>query len=121
MKTEGTFLFAALVMIFVQGSDSSQAITQSPRTLPARLTETVTLSCKTGSGVGSDLSWYLQKPGQPPKLLFYSISTRASGTPSHYSSSGSEPDYSLTINGVTAADVGEFFCFGDYGGGVFTR
>uniref|UniRef100_A0A3B4AQY4 Uncharacterized protein n=1 Tax=Periophthalmus magnuspinnatus TaxID=409849 RepID=A0A3B4AQY4_9GOBI len=41
-------------------------------------------------GVGSDLSC-----------------SRASDTPSHYSSSGSQPDFTLTISGVEAGDMGD--------------
>uniref|UniRef100_A0A3P9CGK0 Ig-like domain-containing protein n=1 Tax=Maylandia zebra TaxID=106582 RepID=A0A3P9CGK0_9CICH len=75
----------------------------------AALGETVSLSCTASKGVDNDLSWYLQKPGQPPKLLFYKISRRQSGTPSHFSSSGSEPEFTLTINGVQAADAGDYY------------
>uniref|UniRef100_A0A3B4AQQ7 Immunoglobulin V-set domain-containing protein n=1 Tax=Periophthalmus magnuspinnatus TaxID=409849 RepID=A0A3B4AQQ7_9GOBI len=38
--------------------------------------------------------------------------SRASDTPSHYSSSGSQPDFTLTISGVEAGDMGEYFCLG---------
>uniref|UniRef100_A0A668UEA5 Ig-like domain-containing protein n=1 Tax=Oreochromis aureus TaxID=47969 RepID=A0A668UEA5_OREAU len=81
----------------------------------------VSLSCTASQGVDDDLSCYLQKPGQPPKLLFYEISSRESDTPSHFSSSGSEPEFTLTINGVQAADAGDYYCMGVYEGPVFTQ
>uniref|UniRef100_A0A3B5M643 Ig-like domain-containing protein n=1 Tax=Xiphophorus couchianus TaxID=32473 RepID=A0A3B5M643_9TELE len=80
----------------------------------AALGETVSLSCSASKGVDDDLSWYLQKPGQPPKLLFYKISSRQSDTPSHFSSSGSEPQFTLTIGGVQAEDTGDYYCMGAY-------
>ena len=95
-------------------------MTQSPASKAVAVGETVSLSCTASTGVDDDLSWYLQKPGQPPKLLFYKISSN-SGAPSHFSSSGSEPEFTLTINGFQAADVGDYYCMGVYRGGVFTQ
>uniref|UniRef100_A0A3Q2EAS5 Ig-like domain-containing protein n=1 Tax=Cyprinodon variegatus TaxID=28743 RepID=A0A3Q2EAS5_CYPVA len=92
----------------------------SPVLKSASLGETVSLSCTASSGVGRDLSWYLQKPGEPPKLLFYKISSRESA-PSHFSSSGSEPQFTLTISGVQAEDAGDYYCMGLYSGPVFTQ
>lgn len=50
---------------------------QSPSTKSVSVGQTVSLSCTASTGVDDDLSWYLQKPGQPHKLLFYKISTRS--------------------------------------------
>uniref|UniRef100_A0A3B5M1H2 Ig-like domain-containing protein n=1 Tax=Xiphophorus couchianus TaxID=32473 RepID=A0A3B5M1H2_9TELE len=94
------------------GSDGNPSVTQSPAVKSAALGETVSLSCSASEGVDDDLSWYLQKPGQPPKLLFYKISSRQSDTPSHFSSSGSEPQFTLTISGVQAEDAGDYYCMG---------
>ena len=84
-------------------------MTQSPESKSAALGDTVSLSCTASSGVDDDLSWYLQKPGQPPKLLFYQISTRENA-PSHFSSSGSEPEFTLNIRGMKADDAGVYYC-----------
>uniref|UniRef100_A0A3Q0SEX7 Ig-like domain-containing protein n=1 Tax=Amphilophus citrinellus TaxID=61819 RepID=A0A3Q0SEX7_AMPCI len=94
-----------LIMFFY----ASPSVTQSPAFKAVSLGQTVSLSCTASKGVDDDLSWYLQKPGQPPKLLFYKISSRQSGTPSHFSSSGSEPDFTLTISGVQADDAGVYY------------
>lgn len=88
-------------------------MTQSPVTNSVHLGDTVYLSC---TGVDDDLSWYLQKTGQSPKLLFYKITTRQSDTPGHFSSTGSEPDFTLIISGVQAADTGDYYCLGVYEG-----
>ncbi|CAI5696050.1 unnamed protein product [Oreochromis niloticus] len=109
------------IVLRLQGSDASSSVTQSPVFKAAALGERVSLSCTASKGVDDDLSWYLQKPGQPLKLLFYKISSRESCTPSHFSSSGSEPEFTLTINGVQAADAGDYYCMGAYRGPEFTQ
>ena len=96
-------------------------MTQSPVSKSVAVGQTASLSCTASTGVDDDLSWYQQKPGQPPKLLFYDISTAETDTPSRFSSSGSEPEFTLTITGVQAEDAGDYYCLGVYAGGVFTR
>eukprot|EP00064_Thunnus_orientalis_P023658 superscaffoldBa00009171_g23911 len=111
-----------ITLVFgLHGSGASPSVTQSPASKAVSLGETVSLSCSASTGVDDDLSWYLQKPGQPPKLLFYKISSSQSDTPSHFSSSGSEPEFTLTISGVQAEDSGDYYCMGVYRGPVFTQ
>lgn len=98
------------------GSTANPTVIQSPATKSVGVGETVSLSCTASTGVDDDLSWYLQEPGQPPKLLFYKISSRQSGTPGHFSSSGSEPVFTLTVSGVQADDAGDYYCMGAYVG-----
>lgn len=96
-------------------------MTQSPAHQSVRLGETASLSCTASSGVDDDLSWYLVKPGQAPQLLFYKINTRESGTPSRFSSTGSEPEFTLSISGVQTEDTGDYYCMGAYSGGIRTQ
>lgn len=121
LKAVFKIIFKLCFYFFFSVSGASPSVTQSPASKSVSVGETVSLSCSASRGVDDDLSWYLQKPGQPPKLLFYEISSRQSDTPGHFSSSGSEPEFTLTISGVQAADSGDYYCMGAYNGPVFTQ
>uniref|UniRef100_A0A3Q2DPM4 Ig-like domain-containing protein n=1 Tax=Cyprinodon variegatus TaxID=28743 RepID=A0A3Q2DPM4_CYPVA len=85
-------------------------LTQSPGAQSVVLGQTVSISCKTSCNLASDLSWYLQKDGESPKLLIYRALSRQSGIPGRFSGSGSGTAYTLTISGVQAEDGGVYYC-----------
>uniref|UniRef100_A0A8C1PQL2 Ig-like domain-containing protein n=1 Tax=Cyprinus carpio TaxID=7962 RepID=A0A8C1PQL2_CYPCA len=87
-------------------------VTQSPSITTAQAGQEVRINCKMSSNVynGNYLAWYLQKPGEAPKLLIYAATSRYTGTPSRFSGSGSNSDFTLTISGVQTEDTGDYYC-----------
>uniref|UniRef100_A0A8C2CH72 Ig-like domain-containing protein n=1 Tax=Cyprinus carpio TaxID=7962 RepID=A0A8C2CH72_CYPCA len=87
-------------------------VTQSPSITAAQAGQEVRINCKTSSSVygGDRLAWYLQKPGEAPKLLIYLATSRYTGTPSRFSGSGINSDFTLTISGVQTEDTGDYYC-----------
>ncbi|MGH0183747.1 UNVERIFIED_CONTAM: hypothetical protein FKN15_012863 [Acipenser sinensis] len=103
-------LVGTLLIIFAQVSFGQITMTQTPSALSALPGERVTINCKSSSSVSSYLAWYMQTPGEAPKLLIYRASTLQSGIPARFSGSGSGTDFTLTISGVQSEDAGDYFC-----------
>ncbi|KAG9465100.1 hypothetical protein GDO78_018907, partial [Eleutherodactylus coqui] len=96
------------------GSCGEITLSQSPDYISVSPGDTVTMSCKCSTSVGSWLAWYQQKPGQPPKLLIYGATSRYTGVPDRFSGSGSGTDFTLTITRVIGDDVGYYYCMQVY-------
>ncbi|MEQ2173380.1 hypothetical protein GOODEAATRI_031587 [Goodea atripinnis] len=103
-----------------------QVTVTQPAAARADLGGSVTISCRTSQNVyvwsnNHHLAWYQQKDGQTLKLLIYYASTRASGTPSRFTGSGSNSDFTLTISGVQAEDAAVYYCKGEFDASKYER
>uniref|UniRef100_A0A8P4K985 Ig-like domain-containing protein n=1 Tax=Dicentrarchus labrax TaxID=13489 RepID=A0A8P4K985_DICLA len=86
-------------------------VTQSPKAQSVVPGQTVSIRCNVSPSTGYCFSWYLQKPGESPKLLITCGSTRQSGVSDRFSgSSGSNSDFTLTISGVQTEDAAVYYC-----------
>ncbi|KAJ8273577.1 hypothetical protein GJAV_G00103210, partial [Gymnothorax javanicus] len=110
------FILLVMLGLLLQGSLAEIVLTQSPAAQAVQQGDTVTISCTASQSVSSYLSWYLQKPGQAPKLLIYAATTRQSGIPGRFSGSGSGTQFTLKITGVQAEDAGDYYCQQGYSG-----
>uniref|UniRef100_A0A8C4RM41 Ig-like domain-containing protein n=1 Tax=Erpetoichthys calabaricus TaxID=27687 RepID=A0A8C4RM41_ERPCA len=81
-----------------------------PTSASAQPGQTVSLSCKASSSIGSNLHWYHQIAGQAPKLLIYYATNRQSGIPERFSGQYSGTDFTLQISGVQDEDAGYYYC-----------
>ncbi|KAF0876720.1 KVD28 protein, partial [Crocuta crocuta] len=101
--------------LIILGCSGDVVLTQTPLSLPVTLGQPASISCRASrSFLDTDgytyLYWYLQTPGQSPRLLIYLVSNRASGVPDRFSGSGSGTDFTLTISRVEAEDIGVYYC-----------
>nr|4YDI_L Chain L, LIGHT CHAIN OF ANTIBODY Z258-VRC27.01 [Homo sapiens] len=85
-------------------------MTQSPSSLAVSVGGRVTITCRASQGIGSDLHWYQQKRGRPPKILIHHASAREEGVPSRFGGSGSHTPFIFTINDLQLDDVATYYC-----------
>ena len=103
-------------IFLIAGACADITMTQSPSSLAVSVGEKITISCRASQSLYNSnskknyLNWYQQKPGQAPKLLIYYASTRETGVPDRFIGSGSETDFTLTINSVQPEDLADYYC-----------
>uniref|UniRef100_A0A3Q2ZMT0 Ig-like domain-containing protein n=1 Tax=Kryptolebias marmoratus TaxID=37003 RepID=A0A3Q2ZMT0_KRYMA len=101
----GDFQMLLYVSVSVSSESRGQvSVTQQPAAavVPG---QTVSLRCKASSHVSNDVDWYLQKPGEAPKLLIYWTSNRQPGVSDRFSGSQSGTDFTLTITTRSHSDT----------------
>uniref|UniRef100_A0AAQ5ZPL6 Ig-like domain-containing protein n=1 Tax=Amphiprion ocellaris TaxID=80972 RepID=A0AAQ5ZPL6_AMPOC len=85
-------------------------LTQSAGFQSAVPGQTVSITCKSSRLIGDDINWYLQKPGEAPKLLIADTTARQSGVPERFRANAHQTDFILTISGVQTEDAGVYYC-----------
>uniref|UniRef100_A0A8D0DP83 Ig-like domain-containing protein n=1 Tax=Salvator merianae TaxID=96440 RepID=A0A8D0DP83_SALMN len=105
-----------LSFLFCKGVSSQGTLTQ-PASESSSPGQTVKISCSKGSGSWSSFNWFQQKPGQAPRRLIYSDSSKDTGVPDRFSGSASGNTGSLTISGIQPEDEADYYCAAWYSTG----
>ncbi|XP_053135581.1 immunoglobulin lambda-1 light chain-like isoform X5 [Hemicordylus capensis] len=103
-------LFLAL-LTYCTGASSQATLTQ-PASESVSLGQTIKLSCTRSSSGNwySYYNWFQQKPGQAPRFLWHSTSTRGEGVPDRFTGSYSGNMAYMTITNVQPEDEADYYC-----------
>ncbi|MBZ3891289.1 Ig kappa chain V-II region [Sciurus carolinensis] len=104
-----------LLVLWICESSGDVVLIQTPLSKPITPGNSASISCRSSQSLVQSngdtyLHWYLQRPGQSPKLLIYKVSNMAPGVPDWFSGSGSGTDFTLKISRLEAEDAGVYYC-----------
>ncbi|MEQ2250335.1 hypothetical protein ILYODFUR_038921 [Ilyodon furcidens] len=85
-------LLLTILGLLIQGSSGDKIMSQTPGSLSVVPGQTVSIRCKASESVTNEVDWYLQKPGEAPKLLIYWASNRQPGVSDRFRGTGSGTD-----------------------------
>ncbi|XP_059837307.1 immunoglobulin lambda-1 light chain-like [Hypanus sabinus] len=104
-------------------SNAEMTLTQPP-SVSASPGTTVKITCTmSGGSIGSYYtSWYMQKPGSAPVLVWHGSSSRGSGIPDRFTGStvSSSNQMHLTITNVQWQDAADYYCGAGYTSSPYT-
>ncbi|KAG6921363.1 immunoglobulin kappa variable 5-2, partial [Chelydra serpentina] len=103
-------LLFLMLLLWIQDTGGQVVLTQSPESLSVSAGETVTIKCQSDTDIDDDMNWYQQKSGAAPKLLFSEGSSRQTGVPARFSSSGYGTDFTFAISSVEEEDAADYYC-----------
>ncbi|XP_078083769.1 immunoglobulin lambda-1 light chain-like [Mustelus asterias] len=110
--TQSIGVLAALILCF-HNTIADPVLTQ-PGSISSSPGETVTITCTMSGGTISSYytSWYWQKPGSAPVLVWSEYSGTASGIPDRFTGSvdSSSNKMHLTITNVKSEDAADYYC-----------
>ncbi|KAF0876718.1 KVD39 protein, partial [Crocuta crocuta] len=107
-------MMVTLCLASFPAASGAAQLTQSPAYLSVSLRDSVSITCKASESISDYLSWYQQKPGQPPKLIIYDADNLKSGVPDRFSAFQSDKEFILKISTVQPEDSASYFCQQDY-------
>ncbi|XP_078083768.1 immunoglobulin lambda-1 light chain-like [Mustelus asterias] len=110
--TQSIGVLAALILCF--HSTIADPVLTQPGSISASTGETVTITCTMSGGSISSyfMSWYWQKPGSAPVLVWDESADTASGIPDRFTGSvdSSSNKMHLTITNVQSEDAADYYC-----------
>ena len=109
------FIHNLALSLIISESSGDVGMIQTPLSKPITPGVSASISCRSSENLlhsNGDIyfHWYLQRPGQSPKLLIYKVSNRASEVADRFSGSGSGTDFTLKISRVEPEYAGVYCC-----------
>nr|AES93019.1 immunoglobulin light chain [Squalus acanthias] len=97
-------------MMFCLHSTNADPVLTQPPSISTSPGKTVKITCTISEGsIGYYTSWYWQKPGSAPVLVWYGRS-RPSGIPDRFTGSADSSRMHLTITNVQSEDAADYYC-----------